>query len=91
MPTGERDYVNRRIVCEYGRLYVYLYVTDDNGKVLEEEAFKQPFRLDIKDVHEETAETFHMIYQHLQDTVLWYATARDDDEDAESDDEEEED
>lgn len=86
MPA-ERDYVHRRIVVEYGRLYVYVYVTDDNGKVLEEEAFKQPFRLDFKDVREEATETWQLVYQHLQDTVLWYATARDEDEEAESDEE----
>jgi hypothetical protein len=88
---AERDSVVRRIVCEYGRVYVYLYLTDDNGKIIEEEAFKQPFRLDLKDVNEETTDTFQILYQHLQDTVLYYATARDDDEDAESDDDDEED
>lgn len=85
--AAERDYVHRRIVVEYGRLYVYVYITDDNGKVLEEEAFKQPFRLDFKDVRDEASETWQLIYQHLQDTVLWYATARDDDDEAESDEE----
>ena len=87
---AERDSVVRRIVCEYGRFYVYLYLTDDNGKIIEEEAFKQPFRLEPKEVHEESTETFQMIYQHLQDTVLWYATARDDDEDSELDDDDDE-
>lgn len=85
--TVERDYVHRRIVVEYGRVYVYVYITDDGGKVLEEEAFKQPFRLDYKDVKEEAGETWQLIYQHLQDTVLWFATARDDEEEAESDQE----
>lgn len=78
--TEERDYVYRRIVCEYGRLYAYVYITDDRGKVLEDESFKQPFRLEYKDVREEAKEAFDTIYQHLQDTILWYATARDDDD-----------
>lgn len=78
--TNERDYVYRRIVVEYGRLYAYVYYTDQDGKVLEDESFKQPFRLDFKDVREESRECFDAIYQHLQDTILWYATARDDDE-----------
>lgn len=85
--AAERDYVHRRIVVEYGRVYVYIYITDDNGKILEEEAFKQPFRLDFKDVKEEAGETWQLIYQHLQDTVLWYATASDPDDEAESDEE----
>jgi hypothetical protein len=78
--TQEKDYVYRRIVCEYGRLYAYVYVTDQDGKVLEEESFKQPFRLDFKDVKDEAKEAFDFLYQYLQDTVLWYATARDDEE-----------
>jgi hypothetical protein len=76
----ERDYVHRRIVCEYGNHYVYIYMTDQNGKVLEEEAFKQPFRLELKEVDEEAREFFQQGYQWLQDTVLWYSTARDDNE-----------
>lgn len=78
--TQEKDYVHRRIVVEYGRLYAYVYITDQDGKVLEDEAFKQPFRLDFKDVREEAKDCFDFVYQHLQDTVLYFATARDDDE-----------
>jgi hypothetical protein len=80
------DQVHRRIVVEYGQWYAYLYITDANGKILEEEAWKQPFRLDVKDVREESHDCFQEIYQWLQDTILWYATARDDDESAESED-----
>ena len=47
------DQVHRRIVVEYGQWYAYLYITDSNGKILEEEAWKQPFRLDLKDVRDE--------------------------------------
>lgn len=77
--ASEKDEVHRRIVCEYGRWYAYLYITDSNGKLLEEESFKQPFRLDWKDSAEEADEAFQLLYQHLQDTILWYSTARDDD------------
>ena len=82
--TQEKDYVYRRIVVEYGRLYAYIYVTDQDGKVLEEESFKQPFRLDFRDVKEECKECFDNTYQYLQDTVLWYATARDEEESSDS-------
>ena len=76
----EKDEVYRRIVVEYGRWYVYVYVTDSNGKLLVEESFKQPFRLDWKDSAEEARDCWQFLYQYLQDTVLWYSTARDDDE-----------
>lgn len=82
----EKDEVHRRIVVEYGRIYAYVYVTDSNGKVLEEEAFKQPFKLDYKEVNDEAMDCFQEMYQWLQDTILWYATARDDDDESESED-----
>lgn len=78
MAAKERDYVHRRIVIEYGRWYAYVYLTDDGGKILEEEAFKQPFQLTLRESSEEAKECWQFLYQYLQDTVLWYATARDD-------------
>lgn len=77
MSKDEREAVLRRIVVEYGRNYAYVYTTDGNGKVLDEEAFKQPFPLAQREVAEEAKDCWDNIYQWLQDTVLWYATARD--------------
>jgi hypothetical protein len=74
-----KDYVYRRVVVEYGRLYVYAYFTDDNGKLLDEESFKQPYLLDRKDVSEEAQEMFDLCYQHLLDTVAPSASRHEDD------------
>jgi len=41
-PRGKED-VLRRIVVEYGQLYVYIYMTDGNGKILDEEVFKDTY------------------------------------------------
>ena len=73
----QTDEVYRRLVVEYGRWYAYLYITDSNGKLLDEESFKQPFRLEFKESAEESRDCWQYLYQYLQDTVLWYATARD--------------
>ena len=43
------DYVERRIVVEFGLQYAYLYITDGNGKLSDEESFKQPYRLERKE------------------------------------------
>ena len=75
----EPDAVIRRVVVEYGHVYAYCYIADANGKILDDEAFKQPFKLDRKDVNEEARSCYDELYQWLQDTVLWYSTARDDD------------
>ena len=82
----EKDAIVRRIVVEYGRLYVYAYYTDGNAKVLEEEVWQQPFCLDAKDAHEEARDIWQFLYQELQDTVL-HSTASSDEEQAESDEE----
>jgi hypothetical protein len=86
MMAEENDAIVRRIVVEYGRLYVYAYYTDGNAKVLEEEVWQQPFRLDAKDAHDEAKDIWQFLYQELQDTVL-HSTASSDEDEAESDEE----
>lgn len=67
-PRGKED-VLRRIVVEYGQMYVYLYITDGNGKLLDEEVFTQPWRLDRKDAFEEAKDTYDTVYDWLNDVV----------------------
>lgn len=67
-PKGKEDVI-RRIVVEYGQLYVYLYITDGGGKLLDEEVFKQPFRLDRKDAFDEAKDTYDNVYDWLNDIV----------------------
>lgn len=69
MKDKPRDYVQRRIVIEYGLVYAYCYMTDGNGKLLEEESFRQPYRLERKDALEESKDTYDLVWQHLSDTV----------------------
>lgn len=64
-----QDDVKRRIVVEYGSLYVYVYITDGSGKLLDEDRFKQPFRLDSKDVAEEAAECYSATWDWLNETI----------------------
>lgn len=71
------DYVQRRIIVEYGRRYVYVTLTDSNGKIHEEEVFQQPYLLDARDASDEARECFDSVYQFLSDTIV-YPTARDD-------------
>lgn len=69
MKPTERDYVHRRIVVEYGCLYAYCYITDGSGKLIEEESFKQPFRLERKDVADEADDCYRATWDWLNDTV----------------------
>lgn len=73
MSNPERDYVERRIVVEYGRRYVYLTLTDVAGKLVgsREEVFTQPYLLDRKDACEEADDCWQAVYQWLSDVVVW--------------------
>lgn len=82
-PLGKED-VLRRIVVEYGQMYVYLYITDGNGKLLDEEVFTQPWRLDRKDAFEEAKDTYDTVYDWLNDVVNVTPPLQEDD-DEESD------
>lgn len=66
---SQPDEVVRRIVCEYGQRYVYLYVTDGNGKVLEDDRFTQPYRLDRRDAIDEAKEFFDRAYDWANETI----------------------
>lgn len=73
MELSQRDYVERRIIVEYGRRYVYLTLADANGKILpgREEVFTQPFVLERKEAHEEAEDCWQNVYQWLNDTVVF--------------------
>ena len=63
------DYVERRIVVEFGLQYAYLYITDGNGKLSDEESFKQPYRLERKECHEEARDVYDLLYDSLNETI----------------------
>lgn len=72
--TTPSDTVIRRLVVEYGHWYVYLYLTDGTGKVIDEDVFRQPFRLDRKDASEEAHDGYQNMYQWILDTTVFSAS-----------------
>jgi hypothetical protein len=67
--VSEKDTIHRRTVIEHGNRYVYLYTTDANGKVLDEEVFTQPYRLDRQEVHEEAKDIYDLVYDSLNELI----------------------
>ena len=63
------DYVERRIVVEFGLRYVYLYITDGAGKLLDQESYTQPYRLDRKECHEEAKDFYNLLYDGINEAV----------------------
>jgi hypothetical protein len=88
--TQHPDHIERRIVVEYGRRYVYLTMTDASGKLIPgfEEVFSQPFLLDRKDAWDEAGDCWQDVYQFVSDTCVWPLPDKGDDS-AESDEEDE--
>jgi hypothetical protein len=68
---SEPDRIERRIVCEFGRQYAYVYMHDGQGKLLDEEVFKQPMRLEKDEAVEEASDAYQMLWQHLSDTIVF--------------------
>lgn len=66
MPADE---VYRRVVVEYGFHYVYVYLSDYNGKVLIDESFRQPYRLERAEASEEAREMFDFVYDMLNEGI----------------------
>jgi hypothetical protein len=68
-----QDHIERRIVVEYGRRYVYLTMQDASGKLIPgfEEVFSQPFLLDRKDAWDEAGDCWQDVYQFVSDTCVW--------------------
>lgn len=81
------DTVVRRIVVEYGRLYVYLRMTDANDRTVAdyEEVFTQPFPLDRKDATEESTDCWQHLYQWCLDTVVFATPEKDTNPNAQED------
>jgi hypothetical protein len=67
-PKDKEDVI-RRVVVEYGQVYAYCYMTDGNGRLLDEEVFKQPFRLDRKEVHGEAQDCYSQLFDLLNESI----------------------
>jgi hypothetical protein len=69
----ERDYIERRIVVEFGRRYVYARMETDEGKVVGEalEIWKQPYTLTRAEAHEDAKGTWDYLWDWINDTVVF--------------------
>ena len=84
--SNEREPILRRITVEYGRQYAYVMFTDPNGRIIDEEVWKQPYRLDVREALDEAQDCYDLVYTHLQDTVLFTASSGEDEGTVEEDD-----
>lgn len=75
------DYVERRIVVEFGRRYAYVYMTTGDGKMIadREESFVQPYMLELKETREEAEDAWDRLYDFLNEAINFPTASSGDD------------
>ena len=61
--------VEGKIVVDVSRKYVSIFRCDGDGKVVDEDHFAHPFRLDRQDAVSEVVDLYAMVYDWLNDTI----------------------
>ena len=61
--------VEGKIVVDVSRKYVSIFRCDATGKVVDEDHFAHPFRLDRQDAVSEVVDLYAMVYDWLNDTI----------------------
>lgn len=61
--------VEGKIVIDVSRKYVSIFRCDGEGKVLDDDHFAFPFRLDRKDAIEEANDLYAVVFDWLNDTI----------------------
>jgi len=61
--------VEGKIVIDVSRKYVSIFRCDGEGRVVDEDHFAHPFRLDRQDAIGEVVDLYAFIYDWLNDTV----------------------
>jgi hypothetical protein len=75
------DPVVGKVVVDFSRKYISIYLCEGDGTIKDYDHFRYPFRLDYKDARQETKDAFDFLYQWANDSVN-----ADDDELQEDDD-----
>jgi hypothetical protein len=63
------DPVLGKIVLDFSRKYVSVYLCEGSGAIKDFDHFKYPFRLDTKDARGECRDTYDWLYQYLNDSI----------------------
>jgi hypothetical protein len=75
------DPVVGKVVVDFSRKYISIYLCEGDGTIKDYDHFRYPFRLDYKDARQETKDAFDFLYQWANESVN-----ADDDELQEDDD-----
>lgn len=68
MATMSEGRCEGRVVVDVTRTHVWLFLCDGEGKILDQDSFAWPFRMDRKDAAVEVSDLHGVIYDYLNDT-----------------------
>lgn len=63
------DPIVGKVVLDFSRKYVSIYLCEGDGTIKDFDHFKYPFRLEYKDARQETKDCFDFLYDWCNDTV----------------------
>lgn len=63
------DPVVGKVVIDFSRKYVSIYLCEGDGTIKDFDHFRYPFRLEYKDARRETKDCFDFLYDWANDTV----------------------
>lgn len=63
------DQVEGKVVIDIGRQYVWVYLCDGRGRILDQESFKYPVRIAREDALSETKAAFDTVYDYCNEII----------------------
>jgi len=63
------DPIVGKVVLDFSRKYVSIYLCEGDGTIKDCDHFKYPFRLEMKDARQETKDCFDFLYDWANKTV----------------------
>lgn len=64
-----QDPVIGKVVIDFSRKYVSIYLCEGDGTIKDFDHFRYPFRLEYKDARQETKDAFDFVYQWANETI----------------------
>ena len=63
------DPIVGKVVIDFSRKYVSIYLCEGDGTIKDFDHFRYPFRLEYKEARQETKDAFDFIYQWTNETI----------------------
>lgn len=69
MGEHQVDPVVGKVVIDFSRKYVSIYLCEGDGTIKDFDHFRYPFRLEYKDARQETKDAFDFVYQWANESI----------------------